>query len=248
MKNLTLKAFFRKKFSAGVLILGFITLYLWSSSSSSSSKLSFQPNRNVKDIKSPYFGLLFANQSGTSSKYIKIDPEVWFEHFTSGLPNWRDFMPEITQSLQQYKTHNPQQNQSEFTSPKSVVIVDKHELSVGEHFVAKIQSRDLLGRNKQFGGDYYRVFLINKSTKNTKLRDGIPCSVQDHLNGTYTLSAPLLEPGSYELEVILCASIEMIAANIEWADGRIRRGFTFEAKLETGESLICNNDLILSDE
>ena len=142
-------------------------------------------------------------------------------------------MTQTTFSLRQYNRKNPNQHQSLFTSPKSSILITKQkQYLVGHEFVAQIQARDLLNQSKGFGGDYFRAALINNSTSRSEYRDGIPCSVQDHLNGTYTLRAPLLVPGIYVLEVLLCASVELISAYVEWTNGRIHRGYIHTAQLE----------------
>ena len=203
----------------------------------------------TSDINSPYFGLIYINTYGTSSEYEKIEPYDWFAEFTKNLPSWKSFMSQTTFSLQQYNRKNPNQYQSLFTSPKSSFIIMKQkQYLVGHEFVAQIQARDSLKRNKRFGGDYFRAALINNSTSRSEYRDGIPCSVQDHLNGTYTLRAPLLVPGIYVLEVLLCASVELISAYVEWTNGRIHRGYIHTAQLESNELVKCNSDLMLYDE
>ena len=158
-------------------------------------------------------------------------------------------MTQTTFSLRQYNRKNPNQNQSMFTSPKSSILITKQkQYLVGHEFVVQIQARDSLNQSKGFGGDYFRAALINNSTSRSEFRDGIPCSVQDHLNGTYTLRAPLLVPGTYVLEVLLCASVELISAYVEWTNGRIHRGYIHTALLESNESVKCNSDLMLYDE
>ena len=163
------------------------------------------------DKNSPYFGLIYINTYGTSSEYEKIESYDWFSQFTKNLPSWKSFMTQTTFSLRQYNRKNPNQHQSLFTSPKSsILIIKQKQYLVGHEFVAQIQARNSLNQSKGFGGDYFRAALINNSTNRSEFRDGIPCSVQDHLNGTYTLRAPLLVPGTYVLEVLLCASVELI--------------------------------------
>ena len=201
------------------------------------------------DKNSPYFGLIYINTYGTSSEYEKIEPYDWFAEFTKNLPSWKSFMTQTTFSLRQYNQKNPNQNQSLFTSPKSSILITKQkQYLVGHEFVAQIQARDSLNQSKGFGGDYFRAALINNSTSKSEFRDGVPCSVQDHLNGTYTLRVPLLFPGTYILEVLLCASVELISAYVEWTNGRIHRGYIHTAQLESNESVKCNSDLMLYDE
>ena len=201
------------------------------------------------DKNSPYFGLIYINTYGTSSKCEKIEPYDWFAEFTKNLPSWKSFMTQTSFSLRQYNRKNPNQHQSMFTSPKSSVLITKQkQYLVGHEFVAQIQARDSLNQSRGFGGDYFRAALIKNSTSKSEFRDGIPCSVQDHLNGTYTLRAPLLVPGTYVLEVLLCASVELISAYIEWTNGRIHRGYIHTAQLESNELVKCNSDLMLYDE
>ena len=195
---------------------------------------------------SPYFGIIYINTYGTSSEYEKIKPHHWFSQFTKNLPSWKSFMTQTTFSLRQYKQQNPNQNQSMFTSPKSSAVITKQkQFLVGQEFVAQIQARDSLNQSKGIGGDYFRAALINNLTSKDNFRDGISCSVQDHLNGTYTLRAPLFVPGTYILEVIVSASVELISAYVEWTNGRIHRGYIHTAQLESNELVKCNSDLIL---
>ena len=201
------------------------------------------------DKNSPYFGLIYINTYGTSSEYEKIEPYDWFAEFIKNLPSWKSFMTQTTFSLRQYNQKNPNQHQSMFTSPKSSILITKQkQYLVGHEFVAQVQARDSLNQSKGFGGDYFRAALINNSSSRSEYRDGVPCSVQDHLNGTYTLRAPLLVPGTYVLEVLLYASVELISAYVEWTNGRIHRGYIHTALLESNELVKCNSDLMLYDE
>ena len=194
-----------------------------------------------------FFGLRYMNTYG-----LPVGEEKsynFYEEFTKDLPEWKAFFPKLIISIQQYKLHNPHAYDKAFTSNLSYVIFEKNNsYRVGGIFVAKIQAVDFLNRSKPFGGDYFRVRLTKVGPdSNEALSDGIPCEVEDHLNGTYSIYAPLPVTGAYKLEVLLGASIEAISSYIDWTDGRTHDGFVFNATLLSNESVVCNSDLVLYD-
>ena len=196
---------------------------------------------------SQFFRMVYKDTYGLPSKYNKANHENFLKEFSKDLPSWQNFMPNTATSLNQYKLHNPSGYSSAFTSAQSssVLMPNQKQFNVGDIFTAQIQARDFLKRNKVFGGDYFRARLMRIPSSGDKLEDGIPCFVEDHLNGSYTLRAPLLVPGTYKLDVILCASIEAIDAYVRWADGRMNQGFIFEATLISDETTACNSDLLM---
>ena len=197
---------------------------------------------------SQFFGLIYKNIYGKPT-FCEPNKETFYNSYSRNLPKWESFFPELVVSLTNYAEYNPTQNPRKFTSGRSHIVVDKlkGEYKVGEIFVAKIQAIDFDGKMKHFGGDYFRARFIEVSTVQNLLPDGIPCDIEDLLNGTYRITAPLLVPGEFKLEVVLCASVEAVAAYIDWTAGRVHQGFVFKATLDTGEEVECNMDLILYD-
>ena len=88
----------------------------------------------------------------------------------------------------------------------------------------------------------FRARLI-RTEPNGNLRDGIACNVKDHLNGSYTLQAPLLMAGTFILEVKLVCPLEEIAGLINFTSMRNNKGNFFQAILQTNETVECNMDL-----
>ncbi|CAK8678719.1 unnamed protein product [Clavelina lepadiformis] len=147
-------------------------------------------------------------------------------------------------SLEKYKLENPTQNPEKFTRITSTISVETNttRFETGDTVVVHIQAKDRLNRNKTFGGDYFRARLIRK-TADGKLTDGIACSIKDHLNGSYTLQVPLLMAGTFTLEVKLVLPVEGIAWFINFTSMRNNKGISYEATLNTKETVECNLDL-----
>lgn len=201
----------------------------------------------ASDPNSQFFGLVYKDTYGLPSEYNKENHRNFYEKFTKDLPSWQEFMPGTAASLSQYFLHNPSGSKDLFTSPttSSILLTPNKQYTVGDIFFAQIQARDFLKQKKIFGGDYFRAKLMKVPRNKGVLNDGIPCSVEDHLNGTYTISAPLPVAGSFKLEVVLCASIEAVNAYVKWSEGRSLLGYTFEATLISGEITFCNSDLLM---
>jgi len=204
--------------------------------------------KEALDPNSQFFGLIYKDMYGKST-FCNPETDTFYAKVSAGLPKWESFFPNLVISLNKYAAHNPNKNWRNFTSRYSYIEFEKQmgEYTVGETFEAKIQAVDFSRQKKLFGGDYFRARLLDVSTLNNTYPDGIPCVISDLLNGTYVITAPLLVPGEFKLEVILCASVETIAAYVDWSAGRIHQGYVFRATLETGDIVECNMDLLLYD-
>ena len=204
---------------------------------------------DVLDPESQFFGLIYRDTYGKPT-LLETNREAFYENYTKSLPKWEQYYPRLMRSLQIYTKQNPAKNTSKFTSPHhSYVRLNKikKEYKVGEMFEVDVQTKDFTGKAKRFGGDYFRARLVEVSTANDSLPDGIPCVVEDHMSGTYTVRAPLPVPGNFKLEVVLSASLEAVAASIDWSADRVHQGFIFQGTLDTEEKVECNVDLILYD-
>ena len=198
--------------------------------------------------RSQYFGLVYKNTYGKSVS-PGIGRKTFYENYTRGFPNWTSFFPNLAISLKKRAEYNWHNDPNKFTSKQSFFTVSKPvaEYKVGESFEAKIQAVDFDGKSKTYGGDQFSARLVAISPTAKRFPDGIPCNIEDHLNGSYTISAPLPVAGKFFIEVILCASVDAVASYVDWTAGRIHQGLTFSALLETNEIVLCNMDLLLYD-
>ena len=202
------------------------------------------------DSKSQFFGLRYKDTYGLpSANFERKDCKTFYEDLTRGLPRWEKYFPHLLTALGHYGVSNPSQDMDKFTSPESSCTVDKaQDYEVGDTFKATIYAINFVGERKHFGGDYFRGRLINTKANSSNLEDGIPLVIRDNLNGTYTVTAPLLVPGNYKLEVTLAASIEAIGSYAEWSAGRIHKGILFTTTVLSNETVYCNSDLLCYDE
>ena len=205
------------------------------------------PNETL-DPNSQFYKLSYKDTYGKPT-FCEPDRDTFYINYTKNLPAWEKFFPNLVTSLKKYAELNPVKNASKFTSPKSYINFNqvKKEYKVGETFEVSIQAIDFEGEKKRFGGDFFRARLLEVSTENNSFPNGIPCNILDQMNGTYTVTAPLLVPGKFKLEVVLSTSVEAIAAYIDWTARRVHQGWVFEATLETDELVECNLDLLLYD-
>uniref|UniRef100_S4RQA1 NXPE C-terminal domain-containing protein n=1 Tax=Petromyzon marinus TaxID=7757 RepID=S4RQA1_PETMA len=77
--------------------------------------------------------------------------------------------------------------------------------TVGDTLHLTVQARDHHGRDKRYGGDYFRIKVYSE-----KLRAGAFGSVLDHDNGSYTASVVLPWPGEALVDVKLVHSSEAV--------------------------------------
>ena len=204
--------------------------------------------KEALDPESQFFGLKYKNTYGLPTN-VESNYSTFYKQLFRGLPKWENYFPEVRDAMQKYILTNFEKDPSKFTSFSSSCFVDTvGDYEVGEEFRATITVVDRKNRPKHFGGDYFRVRLMKTNSHDGLLPDGIPCAVKDNTDGTYTVRAPLLVPGQFKLEVLLCSSVEAIASYIEWSANRIRGGVVLEARLLSNETVYCNSDLPLSDE
>ncbi|XP_076817769.1 NXPE family member 4-like isoform X2 [Clavelina lepadiformis] len=160
--------------------------------------------------------------------------------------DWIQFFPDFLASRQHYHLRNPSHDPDAFTRITSKVSLKKRsKYVVGDVFVAHIQARDQLMRNKTFGGDYFRARLIR--TRFGEAVDGIPCAIYDHANGTYTVKAPLLMSGDFTLEVKLLLSVEGIDHWINFTEKAVHKRACHHAILKSDEKVVCGLHLDIFD-
>jgi len=164
--------------------------------------------------------------------------------FKNELQDWKDFFPELMSNIKRQKQLNPTADSNLFTHRASVMVTNVL-LNVGDEFEATIISRDGRGRKKSIGGDYYRARLLKlgPSYSFNSYPDGIPCRVIDNNNGTYTVKAPLIQQGMFQLDVTLVHTLESIIEIIKQTDGLATWGLQYQAKLQSNETVTCNMNL-----
>ncbi|CAK8685301.1 unnamed protein product [Clavelina lepadiformis] len=151
---------------------------------------------------------------------------------------WIHYLPWLATSLLNYRSNGQSNDTSSFTTITSKLFVkNRTSYVVGDVFVAHIQARDQLMRNKMFGGDYFRARLIR--TRFGEAVDGIPCAIYDHANGTYTVKAPLLMSGDFTLEVKLLLSVEGIDRWIKFTELGEYKVVIHTAVLKSMELVYC---------
>ena len=195
-------------------------------------------NQSVKATKSPFYGMFHRESYG--------QPRSFLRNSKSEISNddWKRFFPKTVTALQAHRLSNPKHNSNLYTNSFSVFIQNLFYY-VGDEFVATIRSFDSNKSQKPFGGDYYRARLIRD---NSKYPDGIPCRVTDNEDGSYTVKAPLVFAGRLTLEIVLVISLEGIYSIIEGTKHLPSWGHLFEAKLESGDKVICNSNLTSFEE
>uniref|UniRef100_H2YQV2 NXPE C-terminal domain-containing protein n=1 Tax=Ciona savignyi TaxID=51511 RepID=H2YQV2_CIOSA len=154
------------------------------------------------------------------------------------LTDWRVFFPKLSDALDRFERLNPSHDEQAFTSPTSteVVLAAGTTYIIGDTFKATIYAKDRQGRPKAFGGDFFRARLIRDKSAGP-FTDGIPCVVTDHWNGTYSVSAPLVQAAGFTLEVILVTSLEGISRLVQFTSTRRELGYNYVADLESGEKV-----------
>ncbi|XP_076817776.1 NXPE family member 3-like [Clavelina lepadiformis] len=186
----------------------------------------------VLDPNSVWFGMKYKNTYGLPLSNDAIPP------FKREEKDWINFFPDLLKSRQNYHLKNPLQDSDFFTRITSKVVTrNKLSYSVGDVFVAHIQARDQLMRNKMFGGDYFRARFIR--TRFGEAVDGIPCAIYDHANGTYTVKAPLLMSGDFTLEVKLLLSVEGIDRWINFTEAPTIKRSYHHTLLKSNKKVVC---------
>ncbi|XP_076821200.1 NXPE family member 3-like [Clavelina lepadiformis] len=206
------------------------------------SLIDLRNRTEVTDPRSTYYGLVYKDTNGLPLKRHPV------KTFTKLKRSWMQYFPHLMKSLEQYRVKNPSHDPDLYTWKTSILSVQSEKLyGVGDTLYAHIQAKDMLNRSKEYGGDCFRARLIRKGS-NGEVVDGIPCQIQDHLNGSYTLQVPLLLPGTFTLEVktSVALSIEGIDKWIKFSALPDHKGLMFVSRLTTDETVECNmhlNDL-----
>uniref|UniRef100_H2YQV0 Uncharacterized protein n=1 Tax=Ciona savignyi TaxID=51511 RepID=H2YQV0_CIOSA len=197
-----------------------------------------QVDEESKNPRSPYYGLTYKHTYGFPLSHFNL------RSFAKKLTDWRVFFPKLSDALDRFERLNPSHDEQAFTSPTSteVVLAAGTTYIIGDTFKATIYAKDRQGRPKAFGGDFFRARLIRDKSAGP-FTDGIPCVVTDHWNGTYSVSAPLVQAAGFTLEVILVTSLEGISRLVQFTSTRRELGYNYVADLESGEKVRCNVDM-----
>uniref|UniRef100_A0ACB8FFT8 Uncharacterized protein n=1 Tax=Sphaerodactylus townsendi TaxID=933632 RepID=A0ACB8FFT8_9SAUR len=82
----------------------------------------------------------------------------------------------------------------------------QHNYTVGDTLRVWLEARDHRGQPKHYGGDFFRA-----KAHSPELKASVAGTVQDHGNGTYALTFPLLWAGAVQVSVRLIHSSEAVA-------------------------------------
>uniref|UniRef100_H2ZEU4 Uncharacterized protein n=1 Tax=Ciona savignyi TaxID=51511 RepID=H2ZEU4_CIOSA len=198
-----------------------------------------QVDEESKRRRSPYYGLKYKHTYGLPLSHFNL------RSFRNNLTDWKHFFPELTNALNSFAKINPSHDELAFTSPNTTVIViegNRSRYMTGDTFKATIYAKDRLGRPKEFGGDFFRARLL-RNTGFVIIPDGIPCVIIDHWNGSYSITAPLVQAAVFTLEVVLVSSLEAISRLIQFTATNREIGQVYLAELESGEKVHCNVDM-----
>ena len=120
----------------------------------------------------------------------------------------------------------------------AVLSIKKNNFELGSVFQATLQSYDKEEKMKFFGGDYFRVSLV--SDVNSVYANGVPCAVIDNEDGSYTITAPLREKGTFWLDIKLILPLEGLYELFQTTKDLKTWSFAYDGELESGESVHCS--------
>nr|XP_009859615.1 NXPE family member 3-like [Ciona intestinalis] len=164
-----------------------------------------------------------------------------------GTKKWRLYYPElklILESIESGKLKWPLPPVNTTSAYYSHLVVNKKQnYVVGDKLVMTIIAKDGNGKRKTHGGDYFFARLIHAESRNKPYQDGIACDIEDHGDGTYSVSAPLLIPGTSSLFIDLVHPSEAVVALVLEASGTSGSGIYFVATYPSSEEVVCNVSL-----
>uniref|UniRef100_A0A670IU57 NXPE C-terminal domain-containing protein n=1 Tax=Podarcis muralis TaxID=64176 RepID=A0A670IU57_PODMU len=120
--------------------------------------------------------------------------------------------PELQALLQLLQWPAPPENAAAFASSTSAekshyrLLQSQSNYTVGNMLLVSLEARDQSGQPKHYGGDFLRAKLHSP-----ELKASVAGTVEDHNNGTYTLTFPLLWAGAAQVSVRLIHSSETVA-------------------------------------
>ncbi|XP_056425946.1 NXPE family member 3-like [Hyla sarda] len=146
----------------------------------------------LKELSIKVGGKLAAPTTTTWPKTTQLDEEL--DNLLK-MTEWP--LPPANTSLE-FSTH-PEKSIFFLLLPRSTYVV-------GEKLEVHVMAKDLKGRAKKYGGDYFHAKLHSP-----RLKAGVSGSVIDHRNGSYTASFILQWPGQTMVSIKLMHSSEAIA-------------------------------------
>ncbi|XP_033010565.1 NXPE family member 3-like [Lacerta agilis] len=120
--------------------------------------------------------------------------------------------PELQALLQLLHWPAPPEDAVAFSSSTSAekshyqLLKSQSNYTVGNMLLVSLEARDQSGQPKHYGGDFLRAKLHSP-----ELKASVAGTVEDHKNGTYTLTFPLLWAGAAQVSVRLIHSSETVA-------------------------------------
>nr|XP_034981417.1 NXPE family member 3-like [Zootoca vivipara] len=120
--------------------------------------------------------------------------------------------PDLQALLQVPHWPAPPENATAFASSTSAekshyrLLQSQSNYTVGNMLLVSLEARDRHGQPKHYGGDFLRAKLHSP-----ELKASVAGTVEDHKNGTYTLTFPLLWAGAVQVSVRLIHSSETVA-------------------------------------
>ena len=185
-------------------------------------------NFKALNPRSPFYGMHFAEKYGfpTEQKELQNYREVYSD--------WRPYLPTLRLSIAKRKKLN---TADDIISKTASISVNTKMFAVGGSFEATLTSFDGNGKQKMFGGDYYRARLFRGSSETP---DAIPCRITDNNDGTYTIKAPLLFEGQLNLNVVLVTPLEGILEMIKETEKMLCDDRGYIATLGNKERVVCS--------
>ena len=188
------------------------------------------------DPRSPNYGILRKNLYGYPLSSFGINS---FEDDKSFSPvvDWKLFFAPLFDALAIHKLDFSSSSDKN-KAVSAVLSIKKSNFELGSVFQATLQSYNKEGKMKFFGGDYFRVSLV--SDVNSVYANGVPCAVIDNEDGSYTITAPLREKGTFWLDIKLILPLEGLYELLQTTKDLKTWSFAYDGELESGESVHCS--------
>lgn len=121
---------------------------------------------------------------------------------------WIQYFPALKSLLKikQNEEFAPPYNKSTSARNSELQLLNEGFFSFERTLVARIQARNYLNENKDFGGDFFLATLRPKAQST----DGIICKVFDKMDGTYEVSCFLPWVGRAYLHVVMVHPSEAV--------------------------------------
>lgn len=119
---------------------------------------------------------------------------------------WLKIFPNLKKVVQKFQSMEGLPSLVNCTDPKHTVLtLRQDEYRIGGELLAEVNVKDFGNNLKLYGGDIFQAILVGKQN-NTR----VSCNVDDHMNGTYRITCPLLWHGISNLYVKLVHSSESL--------------------------------------